>query len=90
VYDVGAAVRVARWCLRETLRVYEALQLNAAALDPPERFLRQLPRTFATSDARAVAAAEDVPERTMFKWLSDLQEDGTLEKKGRGRYRKAL
>jgi hypothetical protein len=85
-----AAVRVARWCLRETLRVYEALQLNTAALDPPERFLQQLPRTFATSDARAVAAAEDIPERTMFKWLSDLQEDGTLEKQGRGRYRKAL
>lgn len=88
VNALGAAVRVARWCLRETLRVYAVLGLGAKPLDPSERFLQQLPASFTTAEARALAETRDVPERTMYQWLSDLQEDGAVVKLGRGRYRK--
>ncbi|PQJ26954.1 hypothetical protein BSZ35_18715 [Salinibacter sp. 10B] len=46
---------VARWCLNETLRVYETLDLDTKALGPPERFLRRLPTPFTTDDAREAA-----------------------------------
>ena len=85
---LGAAVRMARWCLRETLRVYATLGLGAKPLDPPERFLRGLPASFTTAEALEAATEADVPERTMYQWLSDLQEDGVVVKVGRGRYRK--
>jgi hypothetical protein len=83
------AVTVARWGLRETLRVYETLGLGAETLDPPERFLQQLPRRFSTSEAEEVAEAEDVARRTLFKWLKDLQKDGLLTKVRRGQYEKS-
>ena len=85
---IERGVTVARWGLRETLRVYETLGLGAETLDPPERFLQQLPSTFSTSEAKEVADAEDVARRTLFKWLKDLQSDGLLEKVQRGQYRK--
>ena len=88
VNALGAAVRVARWCLRETLRVYAVLGLGTKPLDPSERFLRQLPAQFTTAEARAAAEESGVPRRTMFRWLDDLQESGKLKKLGRGRYRK--
>lgn len=83
-----AGIAVARWCLRETLRVYDALDLGAAALDPPERFLRLLPPAFTTAEAKEVAQSSEVPRRTMFRWLDRLQDEGRIEKVGRGRYRK--
>jgi len=86
--DVRRAVIVADWTLRETLRVYETLGLGAACLDPPERFLQQLPQTFSTGEAKEAAEAEDVARRTLFKWLKDLQTDGLLTKVRRGQYRK--
>jgi hypothetical protein len=82
------AVTVARWGLRETLRVYETLGLGAETLDPPERFLQQLPQRFSTSEAEEVAEAQDVARRTLFKWLKDLQKDGLLTKVRRGQYEK--
>jgi len=82
------AITVARWGLRETLRVYETLGLGAEALDPPERFLQQLPSSFSTAEAEAAAEADDVARRTLFKWLKDLQKDGLLTKVSRGQYEK--
>jgi len=88
VKTLGATVRLSRWCLRETLRVYAVLGLGEAPLDPPTRFLLQLPTSFTTAEARAAAEDAGVPERTMYQWLSDLQADGAVVKVGRGRYRK--
>jgi len=85
---VERAITVARWGLRETLRVYETLGLGAEALDPPERFLQQLPRTFSTGEAKEAAEAEDIARRTLFKWLKQLQSDGLLTKIRRGQYQK--
>mgnify|MGYP000176167783 CR=1 FL=1 len=85
---VDRAVTVAQWGLRETLRVYETLGLGAECLDPPERFLQQLPSTFSTGEAKKVAEAEDVARRTLFKWLKELQKDGLLTKIRRGQYQK--
>ncbi len=82
------AITVARWGLRETLRVYETLGLGAEALDPPERLLQQLPRTFSTGEAKEAAEAEDIARRTLFKWLKQLQSDGLLTKIRRGQYQK--
>ena len=85
---LSRAITVAQWGLRETLRVYETLGLGAECLDPPERFLQQLPSTFSTSEAKEVAEAEDVARRTLFKWLKELQKDGLLTKIRRGQYQK--
>jgi len=82
------AIRVAQWGLRETLRVYETLGLGTECLDPPERFLQQLPSTFSTAEAKEAAEAEDVARRTLFKWLKELQSDGLLTKVRRGQYQK--
>jgi len=82
------AIRVAQWGLRETLRVYETLGLEAECLDPPERFLQQLPSTFSTGEAKEAAEADDVARRTLFKWLKELQSDGLLTKVRRGQYQK--
>ena len=79
---------MARWCLRGTLQVYATLGLGAKPLNPPERFLHQLPAAFTTAEARADAEDAGVPRRTMFRGLDELQESGALEKRGRGRYRK--
>ena len=77
---------MARWCLRGTRQVYATLGLGAKPLNPPERFLRQLPAAFTTAEARADAEDAGVPRRTMFRGLDELQESGALEKLGRGRY----
>ena len=68
--------------------MYAALDLGAKPLDPPERFLQQLPQTFTTAEAKEVAQSSEVPRRTMFRWLDRLQEDGRIERIGRGRYQK--
>jgi len=82
------ALAAARWCLMETLRVYRVLDLGTAAQEPPERFLRRLPTPFTTADAKEAAAAADITERTMFRWLDSLQEEGKIDKTARGHYRK--
>lgn len=81
-------VRLAGWALRETLRVYRTHELGAEQLDPPERFLKRLPTPFTTADAKEAAAALDITERTMYRWLDALQENGKIEKTARGHYRK--
>lgn len=65
-------VTVAQWCLTETLRVYETLGLQRECLVPPERFLRRLPQTVLTAQAKVAAEQGDVARRTSFKWLNDL------------------
>jgi hypothetical protein len=91
VVDTGsmeAALQVGRWLTDETLRVYRMHTLGANAKPPIRRFLERLPKTFETSDAKDIAEANDIARRTLFKWLDDLQESGTLEKVKRGLYRK--
>ena len=55
VNAIGAAVRMARWCLRGTRQVYATLGLGAKPLDPPEQFLRGLPASFTTAEALEAA-----------------------------------
>ena len=87
-HAVTNGIRLAGWCLRETLRVYRTHELGAEPLDPPERFLRRLPASFSTSEAEETAEEVDVPRRTLFKWLRDLQDEGKLKRIHRGRYEK--
>lgn len=87
-HTLADGIRLAGWCLRETLRVYRTHELGAEPLDPPGRFLKQLPSPFTTSDAREAAAVTDITERTMYRWLDSLQEKGKIDKTARGHYRK--
>ena len=87
--SMESAIRLGQWLRRETVRVHELMGLRSAARDPIERFLDMLPDgTFKTADARAVASEEDVPHRTMYKWLNRLQDSSRVEKVKRGMYRK--
>lgn len=85
---LAQAVTVARWALRETLRVYDTLGLDAECLSPPERFLQRLPSTFSTAEARKTAEEQGVARRTLFKWLKELQQAGRITKVSRGQYKK--
>ncbi|PSQ96954.1 MAG: hypothetical protein BRD55_04765 [Bacteroidetes bacterium SW_9_63_38] len=87
--SVEAALQVGRWLTEETLRVYRMHNLGAKAKPPIRRFLERLPDRFETSDAKEVAASNDIPERTCEKWLRDLTDASDLEKIKRGLYRKA-
>ena len=86
--SMEAALQVGRWFTDETLRVYRMHNLGAEAKPPIRRFLESLPDRFETSDAKEIAASNDIPESTMYKWLNDLQESGDAEKIRRGLYRK--
>ena len=87
-HTLSDGIRLAGWCLRETLRVYRTHELGAEPLDPPERFLRRMPPSFSTAEAEEKAEEMDVPRRTLFKWLGDLQDEGKLKRIHRGRYEK--
>ncbi len=82
------ALRLGEWLTEETLRVYQDHQLGREALPPIRRFLVNLPERFKTSEALEIAEADDIPERTSKKWLSDLVESGDLDRIRRGHYRK--
>jgi hypothetical protein len=86
--SMEAAIRLGRWLTAETLRVYDRLGLDAEAIPPMHRFLRSLPDAFETAEAKAIAADKEIPRRTLFDWLSKLQESGDLERVKRGTYRK--
>jgi hypothetical protein len=47
-----------------------------------------LPDEFETKEAKEIANAEDIPDRTCDKWLSDLVESSDLVRVKRGLYRK--
>ncbi|MCS3632673.1 hypothetical protein GGP55_003295 [Salinibacter ruber] len=79
---------VARWCLNETLRVYDMLGLKTATLDPRDQLLQRMAETFTTAEAQAEAGAFDVTERTIRSWIGKLQADGKVTKLSRGTYRK--
>ena len=87
--SMEAALQVGRWLTEETLRVYRMHNLGAKAKPPIRRFLDRLPDRFETSDAKEIAASNDIPERTCEKWLRDLTDSSDLEKVKRGLYRKA-
>ncbi|MCS4162580.1 hypothetical protein GGP94_003025 [Salinibacter ruber] len=82
------ALRLGEWLTEETLRVYQDHQLGRETLPPVRRFLERLPERFKTSEALEIAEANDIPERTAKKWLSDLVESGDLDRIRRGHYRK--
>ena len=87
-HTLSDRIRLAGWCLRETLRVYETLGLAEECLDSPERFLQRLPETFSTSDAEEAADTAEGARRTLFKWLKDLQKEGLPTMLRRGQYQK--
>jgi hypothetical protein len=87
--SMEAALQIGRWLTDETLRVYRMHNLGAKAKPPIRRFLESLPDRFETSDAKEIAASNDIPERTCEKWLRDLTDSSDLEKIKRGVYRKA-
>jgi len=80
---------VARWCLGETLRVYDVPEVKTAMLDPHEQLLQRLEETFTTADAEANAEVFDVTERTIRNWIGKLEAEGKITKLSRGTYRKA-
>ena len=86
--SMEAALQVGEWLTGETLRVYRMHNLGAKAKPPIRRFLERLPERFETSDAKEIAEANDIPERTCEKWLRDLTDSSDLEKIKRGLYRK--
>ena len=86
--SMEAAITLGSWLTDETLRVYDALGLDSESVPPFQRFLQALPQEFRTSEAKDVAARDDIPERTCEKWLRDLVDSGSLEKIKRGVYRK--
>jgi DNA primase len=86
--SMEAALRVGQWLTNETLRVYNELSLDDAALSPKRRFLQVLPDRFETAEAKEIAENEEIPERTSEKWLRDLLDSSELEKIKRGLYRK--
>jgi hypothetical protein len=83
-----AALEVGQWLTNETLRVYNELNLDDAALSPKQRFLQRLPDRFETAEAKEIAQEDEIPERTCEKWLRDLVDGPNLEKIKRGLYRK--
>jgi hypothetical protein len=87
-HTLSDRIRLAGWCLRETLRVYETLGLAEECLDSSERFLQRLPEMFSTSDAEEAADAAEGARRTLFKWLKDLQKEGPPTMLRRGQYQK--
>ena len=87
--SMEAALQIGQWLTDETLRVYRMHNLRAKAKPPIRRFLESLPDRFETSDAKEIAASNDIPERTCEKWLHDLSDSSDLEKIKRGLYRKA-
>jgi hypothetical protein len=82
------ALTLGQWLTNETLRVYGELSLDENALDPKLRFLNALPDEFKTAEARAIAEADGITERTLYRWLVDLQESGAVRKLKRGLYQK--
>jgi hypothetical protein len=86
--SMDAALEIGQWLTNETLRVYRRHNLGAEAKPPKRLFLEQLPDRFKTSEAEKIAESRELPRRTLFKWLKDLQESGILEKLRRGVYRK--
>jgi len=86
--SMEAALDVGQWLTEETLRVYDRLALDCEAVPPIRRFLNALPNEFQTVEARSIAQRREIPRRTLFEWLSKLQESGNLEKIKRGLYRK--
>ena len=87
-HTLSDGIRLAGWCLRATLRVYETLGPAEECLDSPERFLQRLPETFSTSDAEEAADAAKGARRTLFKWLKVVQKEGPPTKVRRGQYQK--
>jgi len=82
-------VTVARWCLSETLRVYQSLDLGTAALDPRDQMLEMLGETFETADAHSLTPHfNDVTNRTIRNWISKLIQEDKVEKLHKGVYRK--
>jgi len=81
-------VTVARWCLSETLRVYQSLDLGTAALEPRDQMLEMLGETFGTADAHSLAPEFDVTERTIRNWMAELIQEDKVEKLHKGSYRK--
>lgn len=87
--SMEAAIRLAQWLRRETIRVHEIMGLENASLEPIDRFFRALPEgTFKTADAGEIATEEGVPRSTMYEWLSELQENRRIAKIKRGLYQK--
>jgi DNA primase len=86
--SMEAALEIGQWLTNETLRVYNELNLDNAALSPKQRFLQRLPDRFETAEAKEIAEEDEIPERTCEKWLRDLVEASDLEKIKRGLYRK--
>ncbi len=86
--SMEAALQLGKWLTGETLRVYRSLDLEENAFSPVQRFLRMLPDEFETKEAKEIANAEDIPDRTCDKWLSDLVESSDLVRVKRGLYRK--
>jgi DNA primase len=86
--SMEAALEVGRWLTNETLRVYNELNLDDAALSPKRRFLERLPDRFKTAEAKEIAEEDEIPERTCEKWLRDLVDSSDLEKIKRGLYQK--
>jgi predicted transcriptional regulator of viral defense system len=82
------ALRLGEWLTEETLRVYQDHQLGREALPPIRRFLERLPEQFKTAEAKEIAEADEIPERTCEKWLTDLVGSGDLDRIRRGLYRK--
>jgi DNA primase len=86
--SMEAALEVGQWLTNETLRVYNELNLDDAALSPKRRFLQRLPDRFKTAEAKEIAEEDEIPERTCEKWLRDLVDGPNLEKIKRGLYQK--
>jgi DNA primase len=86
--SMEAALEIGQWLTGETLRVYNELNLDDAALSPKRRFLQRLPDRFKTAEAKEIAEEDEIPERTCEKWLRDLVDGPNLEKIKRGLYQK--
>jgi len=86
--SMEAALQIGQWLTGETLRVYRKHNLGTRSRPPIRRFLERLPDQFKTSDAKEIAEMDEIPESTMYEWLSRLQESGDLEKIKRGLYLK--
>jgi len=82
--SVDGGIRLAQWFRRETLRVFDTLELAAEAMEPEDRMLAELPSEFKIQDA--YSTAHGVTERTVRNWLDSLQDRRKVQKIKRGHY----
>jgi hypothetical protein len=62
-----AALQIGQWLTDETLRVYDHLEFqDQQAVSPTQRFLKQFPDRFETSEARQITEKEEIPEIKMY------------------------